>query len=116
MGKARKIPVTSSTQTARSLRLRGHAQQFHGDGRNSELMPPRGVCGVVDDIRSEHCAHHSCELGSILYTSAQGILILIDLAMIIVFVKLLHVHSSPVVARTERRSGTGAARHHLSVT
>lgn len=50
MGRARNMPVTSSNHTARNFLLSGHAQQFHGDGRDSELNPPGGERDAADAI------------------------------------------------------------------
>lgn len=44
------MQVTRSTQTALSFRLSGHAQQFHGEGRDREIMPPGGERDEVEAI------------------------------------------------------------------
>lgn len=42
--------VTRSTHIARSFRLSGQAKQFHGDGRDSELMLRGGEHDAVEAI------------------------------------------------------------------
>lgn len=50
IGRARNMHVTRSTHIARSFRLSGQAKQFHGDGRDSELMLRGGEHDAVEAI------------------------------------------------------------------